>query len=186
MLRFLLKFKFLLMLRFRLTWRPRFNRAHKLYMALFGEVRGLIKGKHLLIVPSGPLTQLPFQVLVTKAPTSGDHRAAAWLARDHAVTILPAVSSLRALRRIGRPSTAPRPMIGFGNPLLDGPDASYTDVRSSPATSNAAQRRASNELRPVEECYGSKYAAAWPTCRTSGSKLLCPRPPMSCVQWHRM
>jgi len=103
------------------------DRAHKLYTALFGEVRDLIKGKHLLIVPSGPLTQLPFQVLVTKAPTSGDHRAAAWLARDHAVTILPAVSSLRALRRIGRPSTAPRPMIGFGNPLLDGPDASYTD-----------------------------------------------------------
>jgi len=103
------------------------DRAHQLYTALFGEVQDLIKGKHLLIVPSGPLTQLPFQVLVTKAPTSGDHRAAAWLARDHAVTILPAVSSLRALRRIGRASTAPRPMIGFGNPLLDGPDASYTD-----------------------------------------------------------
>ena len=41
-------------------------RAHKLYTALFGEVQDLIKGKHLLIVPSGPLTQLPFQVLVTK------------------------------------------------------------------------------------------------------------------------
>ena len=45
-------------------------RAHKLYSALFGEVQDLIKGKHLLIVPSGPLTQLPFQVLVTKPPTS--------------------------------------------------------------------------------------------------------------------
>ena len=42
-------------------------RAHKLYSALFGEVQDLIKGKHLLIVPSGPLTQLPFQVLVTRA-----------------------------------------------------------------------------------------------------------------------
>jgi hypothetical protein len=29
-------------------------RAHKLYSALFGEVQDLIKGKHLLIVPSGP------------------------------------------------------------------------------------------------------------------------------------
>ena len=57
-------------------------RAHKLYSALFGEVQDLIKGKHLLIVPSGPLTQLPFQVLVTKPPASGDHRAVAWLARD--------------------------------------------------------------------------------------------------------
>jgi CHAT domain-containing protein/tetratricopeptide (TPR) repeat protein len=102
-------------------------RAHRLYLALFGEVESLITGKHLLVVPSGPLTQLPFQVLVTKAPSSSDHRSAAWLAREHAVTVLPAVSSLKALRRTGRPSAAPRPMIGFGNPLLDGPDASYTD-----------------------------------------------------------
>ena len=103
-------------------------RAHKLYSALFGEVQDLIKGKHLLIVPSGPLTQLPFQVLVTKPPTSGDHRAVAWLAREHAVTVLPAVSSSKALRRVGKPSAAPRPMIGFGNPLLDGPDASYAEA----------------------------------------------------------
>jgi len=103
-------------------------RAHKLYAALFGQVQDLIKGKHLLIVPSGPLTQLPFQVLVTRPPTSSDHRSAAWLAREHAVTVLPAVSSLKALRRIGRPSAATRPMIGFGNPLLDGPDARYAEV----------------------------------------------------------
>ena len=102
-------------------------RAHKLYSALFGEVQDLVKGKHLLIVPSGPLTQLPFQVLVTKPPTSEDHRTIAWLARDHAITILPAVSSLKALRRTGKPSAASKPMIGFGNPLLDGPDARYAN-----------------------------------------------------------
>jgi hypothetical protein len=70
------------------------TRAHKLYRALFGDVQDLIKDKHLLIVPSGALTQLPFQVLVTRPPTSADHRTAAWLARENAVTILPAVSSL--------------------------------------------------------------------------------------------
>ena len=93
-------------------------RAHKLYLSLFAEVHHLIRGKHLLIVPSGPLTQLPFQVLVTEAPPATG--IVAWLARSHAVSILPAVSSLKALRRVARPSTAPRPMIGFGNPLLDG------------------------------------------------------------------
>ena len=46
------------------------EKAHELYQALFGEVADLLKnpdgtGKQLLIVPSGPLTQLPFQVLVT-------------------------------------------------------------------------------------------------------------------------
>jgi CHAT domain-containing protein/tetratricopeptide (TPR) repeat protein len=102
-------------------------RAHQLYMGLFGQVHDLIKGKHLLIVPSGPLTQLPFQVLVTGPPASSDHRAAAWLAREHAITVLPAVSSLKALRRVARASAARRPMIGIGNPLLDGPDAGSAD-----------------------------------------------------------
>jgi hypothetical protein len=44
---------------------------------------------------------LPFQVLITKPPRNGDHRSAAWLARDHALTVLPAVSSLKSLRRVG-------------------------------------------------------------------------------------
>ena len=102
------------------------TRAHKLYRALFGEVEALIKGKHLLIAPSGPLTQLPFQVLVTEAPKNNDHKTAAWLARDHTTTVLPAVSSLKALRRVSKPSIAPKPMIGFGNPLLDGDQAHPT------------------------------------------------------------
>jgi tetratricopeptide (TPR) repeat protein len=39
--------------------------AHELYVALFGSVEALIKDKsQLLIVPSGPLTALPFHLLV--------------------------------------------------------------------------------------------------------------------------
>ena len=121
-------------------------RAHKLYSALFGEVQDLIKGKHLLIVPSGPLTQLPFQVLVTKPPTSSDHRAVAWLAREHAITVLPAVSSLKALRRVGKPSAAPRPMIGFGNPLLDGPDARYAGRAKLAREKQSCPERRSQQL----------------------------------------
>ena len=99
------------------------TRSHRLYKALFGQVEDLIKGKHLLLVPSGALTQLPFAVLVTAPPTNGAHKAAAWLPRDHAITVLPAVSSLKALRATGHPSAATKPMIGFGNPLLDGYDS---------------------------------------------------------------
>jgi len=95
-------------------------RAHRLYEGLFGEVEDLIKGKHLLIVPSGALTRLPFQVLVTAAPKSTEDQQIAWLIRDHAVTVLPAVSSLKALRGTAKPSAATKPMVGFGNPLLDG------------------------------------------------------------------
>ena len=43
-----------------------------------------------------------------------------WLVRNHALTVLPSVSSLKALRRFAKPSGASKPLIGFGNPLLDG------------------------------------------------------------------
>ena len=105
-------------------------RAHDLYLALFGQVAELVKDKHLLMVSSGPLTQLPFQVLVTEKPDAAlagadQYRHAAWLAKRHAISVLPAVSSLAALRRDARPSNAAKPYLGIGNPLLDGPDIRY-------------------------------------------------------------
>ena len=121
-------------------------RAHVLYKSLFGQVEDLIHDKSLLIVPSGALTQLPFQVLVTDAPDPGltgadAMRRAKWLIRGHAITVLPAVSSLKALRRDAKPSRATRPMIGFGNPLLDG---------SSPNHDERARRARANTACPVQ------------------------------------
>ena len=101
------------------------GRAHQLYKSLFGQVEDLIKGKKLLIVPSGPLTQLPFQVLVTEQPettqiTRSAFNEASWLAKKHALAVLPSVSSLGALRAHAKTSSASAPFVGFGNPLLDG------------------------------------------------------------------
>lgn len=101
------------------------NRAHKLYEKLFGEVKALIKDKELLIVPSGALTKLPFQVLLTQKPDptlngGAANKDASWLVKHHNLTILPTVSSLYALRKHAKKSKASKPLIGFGNPLLTG------------------------------------------------------------------
>jgi CHAT domain-containing protein len=109
------------------------QRAHALYKALFDQVEDLITGKQLLIVPSGPLTQLPFQVLVTAPPkaampdASAGYRGVAWLTREHAITVLPAVSSLKALRQYAKQSRAREAYMGIGNPLLDGDPTQYPD-----------------------------------------------------------
>lgn len=209
--------------------------AHYLYRQLFGAAANILDGKHLLIVPSSSVLQMPFQVLVTKLDGADDNglqtqnatvlgvqlndldevqrqhlglrggavvegaevegaalptglrkndillsidgkdvadvgelrstiqdrapndnvrlvllrngnrvrvtarlragvisevtpkiydsertRDVAWLARSNPISILPAVSALRSLRISGRPSAATKPMIGFGNPILDG------------------------------------------------------------------
>src|SRR5262249_58480383 len=57
-------------------------------------------------------------------------RRAAWLIRSHALTVLPAASSLNALRQLAKDSHATRTFIGFGNPLLDGPNARYSEWAS--------------------------------------------------------
>ena len=101
-------------------------RAHALYRDLFGGIEDLIQGKRLLIVPSGALTQLPFEVLVTAKPDETlprfeAYKKAAWLGQRQAITILPSVGSLKALRA-AKASEAPEPFAGFGNPLLTGLD----------------------------------------------------------------
>lgn len=100
--------------------------AHELYQALFGPVEDLIKGKQLLIVPSGPLTSLPFHVLVTEKPeralpqSYAGYRGVAWLGRRQAVTVLPSVASLRALREFAKGGRGSQDYIGYGDPVLVG------------------------------------------------------------------
>ena len=101
--------------------------AHALYRRLLGPVESLIVGKrHLIVVPAGALTSLPFQVLVTEKPmrsvqSLGDIAAyaeAPWLIQRHTITILPSVSSLRALRVLAKASSANKPMLGIGDPVF--------------------------------------------------------------------
>src|SRR5262249_45570373 len=102
--------------------------------ALFGSIKNDIRGKHLILVPSHALTSLPFQVLVTDKPdvaVPNDRAAyarAAWLAKSHAITVLPSVASLQSLRTSAGKSPATKAYIGFGNPLLIGLDG--TDKRA--------------------------------------------------------
>ncbi len=98
--------------------------AHLLYQKIFSQAEPLLKGiKNIIIVPDGPLQSLPFSVLVTK-PYEKDlkdlkyHQDVAWLAKQYAITVLPSVSSLRALRAFAKKSIGNEPFIGFGDPAL--------------------------------------------------------------------
>jgi CHAT domain-containing protein/tetratricopeptide (TPR) repeat protein len=102
--------------------------AHELYVALLAPVDDLIKGKpNLLVVPTGALTSLPFHLLVTETPATpvpalkdiATYRDAAWLFKRHAVSVLPSVASLKALRAFARKDEAGKPLVGFGDPVFD-------------------------------------------------------------------
>jgi CHAT domain-containing protein len=103
-------------------------RAHELYRALLLPVGDMIRGKRLLIVPSGTITSLPFNVLVTEPSKTAipealaQYRDVAWLPQRTAIIVLPSISSLKALRQFAKKSHASKPYLGIGNPLLDGPE----------------------------------------------------------------
>ena len=77
------------------------------------------------MVPDGALQSLPLGVLVTKESQGeftdfSGYRQTQWLARKYAMTTLPSVSSLRALRSFAKRTKASRPFLGVGDPKLEG------------------------------------------------------------------
>jgi CHAT domain-containing protein/tetratricopeptide (TPR) repeat protein len=125
--------------------------AHQLYAALLGPIEPFVKDKrHLLLVPSGPLTGLPFHLLVTEKPAValpepkdlGVYRDAAWLLKRHAVSVLPSVASLQALRAFPRKVEALKPLIGFGDPVfrLDAPSTGSEQRGVAKSGPGAGQR----------------------------------------------
>jgi tetratricopeptide (TPR) repeat protein/CHAT domain-containing protein len=109
-----------------------FATANELYKALLAPFKKNIKDKRLLIVPSGPLTSLPFHVLVTEEPNVStglkyeDYRDVAWLARRQTIAVLPSVASLKSLRKFAKASPGLQAYVGYGDPALTGNHACHS------------------------------------------------------------
>ncbi|MHA1108680.1 MAG: CHAT domain-containing protein, partial [Alphaproteobacteria bacterium] len=102
--------------------------SHRLYRSLLEPVAdGWRSARNLLMVSHGALGQLPLSVLVTrpvkqpkaKGAMFAEYRRVPWLARSHAVTVLPSVSALATLRRLPPPSKGRRNFVGFGDPVFN-------------------------------------------------------------------
>lgn len=107
---------------------PVFNttKSFALYQRLFAAAEPMLDGvSHIFAVPDGALQSLPLGVLITDKPQDqptdfAGYKQVPWLARKYAMTTLPTVSSLRALRRFAKATRANKPFRGFGDPLLEG------------------------------------------------------------------
>jgi CHAT domain-containing protein len=117
-------------------------RAHLLYSELVAPVAHVLAGKrHVFTVADGPLSGLPFAVMVTEPPRGDDTdpaamRETAWMIRRFAMTTLPSVSSLAVIRRFppAAPATTERPFVGFGAPDFDGRQAEAIAVAAAPTS----------------------------------------------------
>jgi CHAT domain-containing protein len=110
---------------------PKFDviASHALYRKILAGAESQLAGVDtLFVVADGPLQSLPFAILVTRPPAGpvkdfASYTTAAWLGRNYAITVLPAVSSMRALRAFARRTRASEPFTGYGDPDFQGNQA---------------------------------------------------------------
>jgi len=117
------------------------NKAYELYDWLLGEHYELLVGLDLILVPTGSLSQIPLQILVTNKPApetvdKKDFSSVSWLILEHEISVLPAIGTLRALRNQATTAIAPQPLVGFGNPLLDGLESDAEMAKTAREISN--------------------------------------------------
>ena len=169
-------------------------RAHALYKALLGPVEDMIKGKHLLVVPSGPLTSLPFHVLVTEAPKTAipanlaEYRSVAWLGARQPITVLPSVASLKSAAPVRQSQPCDQALSRRRQSA-----AGWAQMQAMSKRARACPRQADvpedagasvsrwprgGRWRALPNC----SAAPTPTSRRCGSGRRCQRPPMSCAR----
>ena len=142
--------------------------ALALYRRIFAPAEPMLEGAHhVFVVPDGALRSLPLGVLVTEEPegrvrTFSQYREVPWLARKYAMTVLPSVSSLRALRRFAKAALASRPFVGFGDPVLEGDPAGGrgVDVAALFTRGAVADVDAVRELPPLPDTRDELMALA--------------------------
>lgn len=128
--------------------------AKELYRILFGKLPAhLQRYKHLILVPDGPLQSLSFGMLEvggSSAP-SDDPEVPQWLVRQYAITTLPTITSLRALRKFAKEPGQREPFVGFGDPDLKGDGGDTRGVKLSRLFSRGlvADTRAVSEMQPL-------------------------------------
>ena len=103
------------------------NLASQLYDQLLRPVEsGWKPAKNLIVVTNGALGLLPLSLLPTAPaeiktddePLFASYRDVPWLARTHAVTMVPSASALQTLRKLPPGKAARQDLIAFGDPLF--------------------------------------------------------------------
>jgi CHAT domain-containing protein len=97
--------------------------------------------KNLIVVTNGALGLLPLSLLPTEPskidpnddPLFSSYRKVPWLARTHAVTLVPSISALLTLRKLPAGTASRQQMIGFGDPLFSKEQADEAAREDKPA-----------------------------------------------------
>jgi CHAT domain-containing protein len=128
---------------------------HDLYQRLFAPALPHLAGvQHIMVVPAGPLMSLPLSMLVASPPPEirkdADYRNVDWLMKHYAISVLPSVSSIRAVRQFTRARTAQDPFAGFGDPLVGETRTISRGARGKVDVATVFRNRSATDARTIE------------------------------------
>ena len=147
---------------------PAFDLAlsHELYTQLLKPVEaGWKPAKSLIVVTNGAMGLLPLGLLTTAPATLktdgamfAGYRDVPWLARTHAVTMVPSAAALRTLRNLPPGSDQRERMIGFGDPLFSTAQAAEAVANAPPVQLASATRGVPLARRAAPQTNGVQSA----------------------------
>jgi len=114
--------------------------AYELYSLLLKPVEtGWKPARNLIVVTNGALGLLPLSLLPTapsavphgEDPLFAEYRRVPWLARTHAVTMVPSSASLRTLRQLPPGKGGRNELVAFGDPLFS-PEQAVEAAKARP------------------------------------------------------
>jgi CHAT domain-containing protein/tetratricopeptide (TPR) repeat protein len=165
------------------------TKAYELYEKLFAPIEKHLEGiRHVMVVPDGALQSLPLGVLVTEKPQGSftdfsGYRQVPWLAKKYALSTLPSVGSLKALRMFAKKAVSEEPFKGFGDPVLDGGSESRGSVqmaslfRGGPIVDGKALRKlgrlsdTADELKAIAKTLGADEGSVFLGERATESRV---------------
>jgi CHAT domain-containing protein len=115
--------------------------AYDLYATLLKPSEAEWKpAKNLIIVTNGALGLLPLSLLPTSPsqinleddPLFSSYRNVPWLARTHAVTMVPSVAALATLRKLPPGPASREELIGFGDPVFSKDQEREREANATP------------------------------------------------------
>ena len=152
--------------------------AHDLFERIFGPVRGpVLAAKHIIYEPDATLIAAPISALVTddasvgliKAKLAGskplDYVGVAWLGA-HSYNSIALSASAFYQARIAKPSKAPNPFFGYGDPVIPTDPEVFSSVRPSGRATAADEelcaryRYSLTLLAPLPETHGEVASVA--------------------------
>jgi len=154
--------------------------ARKLYDALFGPIDARITGAtHVILIPDGPLWQVPFQALQTPRGR--------YLIEERAVSYTPSIAALVSLEDRRRARATPPPfLVALGDPAVAASAPAGAGVSAQRGTAVARLPEAAREVRSLGRLYGTSRSAVLVAKDATEAALRqrCRAP--ACCTWPRM